>query len=331
MQIYFAPLEGITGYIYRRAYEEFFGGINRYYSPFVVTRDGGIMKRKEKNDILPEHNHGITLIPQLLTNQAESFCRAAGQMQELGYHEVNLNLGCPSGTVVSKGRGAGFLGRTEELQRFLEEIFEHCKCDISIKTRIGVDSPDEFYNLLEIYNQYPVRELIIHPRTRNEFYKGKPHMESFAYAYQHSKNPLCYNGDICSVKDFQTLTEKYEGLSSVMIGRGLIARPGFIGNTGKKQDKVTKKIIQEFMGRLLADYREVMSGDTHALFKMKEIWIYLAPYFTNYEKYLKKIKKTNKISEYQMIVSGLFAGEELVESADDERWRKDTGISLIVD
>lgn len=288
MQIYFAPLEGITGYIYRNAYEDYFGGIDRYYSPFVVTRDGGIMKNKERNDILPERNRGILLIPQLLTNHADSFCRAAGQMEELGYHEVNLNLGCPSGTVVSKGRGAGFLGKTEELQRFLETIFEKCTCSISIKTRIGMESPEEFERILEIYNQYPVSELIIHPRTRNDFYKWKPRMEIFDYAYEHSKNPVCYNGDILSVQDCEMISERYPDLSSVMIGRGLIARPGFIGNAERKQTPVKKETVQKFMRRLLADYREVMSGDIHALFKMKEIWIYLAPCFTNYERYLKK-------------------------------------------
>lgn len=311
MQIYFAPLEGITGYIYRNAYEKFFGGIDRYYSPFVVTRDGGIMKNKEKNDISVAHNKAIFLVPQLLTNQAQSFCRAAKQMQEMGYQEVNLNLGCPSGTVVSKGRGAGFLARPDELNRFLEEIFKGCDCDISLKTRIGVEEPEEFVKLLEIYNQYPVKELIIHPRTRKEFYKGKPHMESFDYAYKNSKIPLCYNGDITTPEAYTQLEEKYPKLSAIMIGRGLIAKPGFLGNAVKKQEKVTKECMRQFTETLLQDYREVMSGDIHALFKMKEIWIYMAPHFTNHEKYLKKIKKTNKLTEYQATVAALFENEEL--------------------
>lgn len=317
VRIYFAPLEGITGYIFRNAYEDFFGGIDCYYSPFVVTRDGGIMKNKEKKDILPEHNRKIKLVPQLLTNQAENFCHAAGQMKELGYEEVNLNLGCPSGTVVSKGRGAGFLGKPEELDRFLDRIFEKCECKISIKTRIGVEEAEEFYRLLEIYNQYPVSELTIHPRTRTEFYKGTPHREIFDYAYANSKNPVCYNGDIGTKEDFCALQEHYPSLESVMIGRGFLARPGFVGNETKKQEDVSKEILQQFMKRLLADYREIMSGDVHALFKMKEIWIYLAPYFTNYEKYLKKIKKTNRLSEYQAAVSNLFEKEELQNCAVD--------------
>lgn len=312
MRIYFAPLEGITGYIFRNAYEDFFGGIDCYYSPFVVTRDGGIMKNKEKRDILPENNKKISLVPQLLTNQAENFCRAAKQMKELGYEEVNLNLGCPSGTVVSKGRGAGFLAKTEELNRFLETIFEQCECRISIKTRIGLEDAEEFYKLLDIYNQYPIWELIVHPRTRAELYKGKPHREIFDYAYENSKNPLCYNGDICTMEDYLAIQERYPKLESVMVGRGFLARPAFIGNQTKKQEVVTKETLQKFMERLLSDYREVMSGDIHALFKMKEIWIYLAPYFTNHERYLKKIKKANRLSEYQAAVSKLFAEEELL-------------------
>lgn len=315
MKLYFAPLEGITGYIYRNAYEEFFGGIDTYYSPFVVTRDRGIMKKKELRDILPENNKNIMLIPQLLTNQTDNFLCAAGQMKDLGYQEVNLNLGCPSGTVVSKGRGAGFLGRTYELQRFLEEIFEKCPCDISIKTRIGVEDAEEFYDLLEIYNQYPIARLIIHPRTRREFYRGKTHMDIFEYAYAHSKNPLCYNGDICTIGQYRDIEKKYPELAGIMVGRGLIARPGFVKSEKEAKAEVLtmdKETLYAFLRRLLDDYRSVMSGDIHALHKMKEIWIYMAPYFTNYEKYLKKIKKTNKLSEYQVTVNHLFAREELI-------------------
>lgn len=309
MQVYFAPLEGITGYIFRNAYQEFFGGIDCYYSPFVVTRDGGIMKNKERRDILPEHNKEICLVPQLLTNQAENFCRAAMQMQELGYDEVNLNLGCPSGTVVSKGRGSGFLAKTEQLDRFLDTIYDSCRCAISIKTRLGVEEPEEFYDLLEIYNRYPVRLLTIHPRTRKEFYKGSVHRDIFRYAYEHSKNPVCYNGDIGCMDEVRSLQADFPKLDRLMIGRGFLARPGFAGNAQKKGSG--KERLRLFVERLLEDYLAVMSGDIHALFKMKELWIYLAPSFTNYEKYLKRIKKTNRLSEYKATVAALFAQEEL--------------------
>ena len=208
MRITFAPLEGITGYIYRNTYQEYYGGIDRYYSPFLVTRDRGIMKKKELRDILPENNLNIDLVPQLLTNKTENFLQAAAQLKELGYREINLNLGCPSGTVVSKGRGAGFLDQPEKLQSFLEEIFQKADYAISIKTRIGMYEPEEFHRLLAIYNEYPICELIIHPRTRQEFYKEKIHPEIFKYAYEHSKNPITFNGEIRSLQAVTAL-EKY--------------------------------------------------------------------------------------------------------------------------
>lgn len=313
LKIYFAPLEGITGYIYRTTYEKYYGGVDKYFSPFVVTRDRGIMKKKELRDILPENNQGITLIPQLLTNQAENFIQAAAQMEALGYEEVNLNLGCPSGTVVSKGRGAGFLGNLLPLERFLYEIFEKCSCEISIKTRIGVEDVEEFPEILKLYNQFPVKELIIHPRTRREFYKGIPHEEVFQDAYEKSRNPLCYNGDVVDRKGVARLERTYPELGSVMIGRGFLARPGFCGNADRKEDEQEQLVLRAFVEELLARYREVMSGEIHALHKMKEVWIYMAPHFTNYEKYLKKIKKTNKMAEYLVTVEQLFERETLRE------------------
>jgi len=328
-RIYFAPLEGITGYIFRTAYERHYGGVDKYFSPFVVTRDRGIMKKKELRDILPENNPGIALVPQILTNRAENFIQAATQMRNLGYGEVNLNLGCPSGTVVSKGRGAGFLSDLLSLERFLDEIFEKAPCEISIKTRIGVEDGEEFPEILKLYNQYPVKELIVHPRTRREFYRGVPHRDAFAYACRHSSNPLCYNGDVVCGEDLEGLTNVWEAdvqqngtfsagcvgktgiFGSVMIGRGFLARPGFCGNAGRKADDGDKAALKAFVEELLARYREVLSGDIHALHKMKEVWIYLAPHFTNYEKYLKRIKKTNKLGEYLVTVERIFEEEGL--------------------
>lgn len=310
-RIYFAPLEGITGYIYRTTYERYYGGIDKYFSPFVVTRDGGIMKKKEMRDILPENNPGISLVPQLLTNQAENFIQAASQMEALGYSEVNLNLGCPSGTVVSKGRGAGFLGDLSSLERFLEEIFDRAPCEISIKTRIGVEEAEEFPRILQLFNQYPVKELIVHPRTRRELYRGVPHWEAYAYAHQHSSNPLCYNGDVTGRGDLAALEKQFPGTESVMAGRGFLCRPGFCGNGRERADAGDKETLQAFLGELLRRYQETLSGDFHVLQKMKELWIYLAVHFTHYEKYLKKIKKTNRLEEYLDTVALLFEREEL--------------------
>ncbi|MCH5268052.1 MAG: tRNA-dihydrouridine synthase family protein [Lachnospiraceae bacterium] len=314
MRYYFAPLEGITGYLYRNIHRKHFSGIDRYYSPFVVTRDGGIMKNKELRDILPENNKDVYLIPQILTNEAENFLQASGKMYEIGYQEVNLNLGCPSGTVTGKGRGAGFLkweNRTK-LQRFLEEIFAHAKGDISIKTRIGWEDSEEFQDLLQLYNEFPICELTIHLRTRKEMYTEGVHRECFSLAYEKCKNPLCYNGDIRTVEDVRKLGQDFPELPAVMIGRGLVSDPGLVTRvlgqeTGKEQ-------LWEFYQDIFRAYQKELSGDTHLLQKMKELWLYMAPQFMGHEKYLKKIKKSHKLSEYEFAVHKLFEEQNLKES-----------------
>lgn len=141
------------------------------------------------NDILPENNEGMRLVPQILTNDAKGFLQTVEKLEDYGYEEVNLNLGCPSKTVVSKNRRSGFLAMPDELDRFLDEIYRGTQVRISIKTRIGKHSPDEFERLLKIYNQYPVEELIIHPRLQQDFYKNTPNLEVFAEAVRESRNP----------------------------------------------------------------------------------------------------------------------------------------------
>ena len=105
MKYYLAPMEGITGYIYRNAYEKFFHNIDKYFTPFIVPNQSRSLKTKELRDILPENNQGMNIVPQILTNDSEGFIVTAKKLKQLGYNEVNLNLGCPAGTVVSKNRG----------------------------------------------------------------------------------------------------------------------------------------------------------------------------------------------------------------------------------
>ena len=195
MKYYLAPMEGITGFIYRNTYKKFFDNIDKYFTPFIVPTSSKSFKTKELRDILPENNKGMNIVPQILTNDSDGFITTARKLQQLGYSEINLNLGCPSGTVVSKNRGSGFLAKREELDKFLDEIYKIDDMKISIKTRIGKDSSEEFYELIKIYNKYPLEELIIHPRTREDFYGNKPNLEVFKDALTLSNSPVCYNGD----------------------------------------------------------------------------------------------------------------------------------------
>ena len=312
MKYYFAPLEGITGYVYRNAHKDCFEPADKYFSPFIVPKPntGRLFGNKELADILPEHNQGLYLVPQIMANHAQDFIKTAKGLQDYGYNEVNLNLGCPSRTVVSKGRGSGFLAMPEELDAFLDEIFSGLDMKISIKTRIGKDDPEEFEHLLEIYNKYPMEELIVHPRIQQQYYKGTPHMDTFTLAAANSKNPVCYNGDIFRVEDFQKITEQYAELSAVMLGRGVLANPALIGEI-KGSVIPDKSQFRAFHDRLFGDYQELFFGDKNALFKMKEFWYYASCMFTNSEKYAKKIRKTESIHKYTAIVDSLFADQEL--------------------
>ena len=206
MQFYMAPMEGITGYIYRAAYHKSFGNIDRYFAPFIMSRR---LNQKEIRDILPENNEGMELIPQILTNRAEDFLAIAKEIRQYGYDKVNLNLGCPSATVVTKGKGAGFLGEKEKLRAFLDEVYEHTPISVSLKTRLGMRDPMEIVELLELFRQYPVKEWILHARIREDYYKYEPRLDAFEVAAKESPFPLCYNGDIFSVGDYESIVSAF--------------------------------------------------------------------------------------------------------------------------
>ena len=246
MKYYMAPLEGITGHIYRTTYAKYFGGIDKYFSPFISPNQKKICRTREKKDILPENNAGLYLVPQIMTNQAEMFLQTVEYLQQFGYNEVNLNLGCPAGTVVSRKKGSGFLTEPKKLESFLKEIYEGTDVKISIKTRIGYESAEEFPALLSIFNQFPVYELIVHPRTREDFYQNTPDMQAFSYAIKHSVNVLCYNGDIFSKEDYEHLMGQHPALPSVMLGRGILQNPAVIASI-KEEKMPEKEVIKEFV------------------------------------------------------------------------------------
>lgn len=314
MKFYFAPLEGVTGYIYRNAYNKYFGNVDKYFTPFVSPTSNMCFTSREYNDIIPEHNKGMTTIPQILTNNSEYFIYTMNEFKNMGYEEINLNLGCPSGTVVAKGRGSGFLSHKEELDLFLEEIFSKASTKISIKTRIGVDSCEDFIDIMNIYNKYPLEELIIHPRIQKDFYKNTPRMEVFKEALKCSTNPVCYNGDIFNVKDYKKLIEECPKIDSVMLGRGLIGNPGLISeiNNGTASDK---KLLKSFHDEVYEGYKEVLSGDRNVLFKMKEFWFYMIHMFAENDKYAKKIRKAKSAKDYETAISMIFNDLDIAEDS----------------
>lgn len=314
MNFYLAPLEGITGYIFRNAWADYFGGMDKYVTPFISPNTKKCFTTREKKDILPEHNGGKYVVPQILTANAEYFIDTAKKLKEYGYQEINFNLGCPSGTVVTKKKGAGFLGYPEELDAFLEKVFEEIYqkegMKISIKTRLGIEEEEEFTALLKIYNRYPLEELILHPRVQKDFYKKPVHLGLLESVLESSRAKLCYNGDIFTPKQYRKLVQSFPRIECIMLGRGILVNPGLLEEikTGKPMEK---EVLYQFLRRLCRDYEEEMSGDKNVLYKMKELWFYLGHSFEDSEACRKKIKKTDKLLEYHRIVERLFAEREL--------------------
>ena len=328
-KIYMAPMEGVTGFIYRNTFARFFSGIDKYYTPFISPGEHRNFKSRELKDVLPDNNAGLNVAVQMLTNNAEHFIVTARKLMDFGYREVNLNLGCPSGTVVAKGKGSGFLSFPEKLDAFLDEIYSGLAdtgLDISVKTRIGRYEQDEFYELLDIYNKYPISELIIHPRVQKDMYKNTPRMEIFDYAVEHSKNPLVYNGDICTVEDYERFAGHYlknaenvpdepksdkernnkesdkksANITAVMLGRGLVSNPGLAGQivSGSCPDRST---LKDFFDALVWAYRAEIPNEKNVVFKIKENLFYLVNLFEDKETYWKRIRKSDNLMELAAI------------------------------
>lgn len=311
MKFYLAPMEGLTGYVYRNAYHAYFGNIDKYFIPFIAANQHGKLSTRELHDMLPKHNEGMIAVPQILTNNADDYIRVARQLKDYGYEEINLNLGCPSGTVVAKNKGSGFLSQPEALEQFLDQIFEADITKISIKTRLGKESTEEWERLRLLFEKYPMEELIIHPRIQKDFYKNKPRMEAFNEAVVESQHSLCYNGDIFTTEDYTAFREAFPQVEKVMLGRGIIGNPGLVGEI-QTGDMLDKQVLQAFHQKLYVDYQGILSGERNVLFKMKETWFYMIQIFSNWEKYGKKIKKVQNLKEYEALIAKLFEEEHIV-------------------
>lgn len=334
MKFYLAPLEGVTGYIFRNALEEYFPGTDRYFTPFIVPDQKHALRKRELRDVLPENNQVKELVPQILTSDPVRFVETAKALAEYGYEEVNLNLGCPFGTVVAGGRGAGMLADVEKLDCFLDQIFRDTDLHISVKTRIGIERPEEGYTLMKIYNQYPISEVIIHPRTRKEYYKGEPHLDVFSELLAMSQHPVCYNGNLFTVRDYEQFRARFPQVERVMIGRGVLADPGLMQrlksfehaqktgeDSGRKENgmeqprseiyRTGKQELRAFHDTIFRQYREIFDEDKNAIFHMKELWSYLVHSFEGSEPYAKKLRKTSSLNEYRCEVGNLFRACDL--------------------
>ena len=308
MKYYFAPLEGITGYVYRNAHHKFFPGTDRYYTPFVAPNYTKHFKTKEKRDVAPEN----------LSNKADETLWAVEELARLGYEEVNLNLGCPMPTVARKKKGSGLLKFTDELDAYLDGVFEGIAqrpsdlppVRISVKTRLGTDSTQEAEELVRIYNRYPISELIVHPRSQKDLYKGVPDREAFLLVWQNSVNPIAYNGNLNCVEDVSEIArvcaESGKQLDCVMAGRGFLADPSLVRQC-QGGELISARELEAFHAELYERLSETLPGSAVVLSHMKELWYYIGKLFPEGGKCLKEIRRAGNRIQYEAAVRVLLS------------------------
>ena len=309
-QICFAPMEGLTTYILRNAHHAHFAGIDDYYTPFLSANRTLAFKRKELRDILPENNEGIPLIPQVLGNKADEVCHAVRTVADHGYRVINFNLGCPMPQVARRGKGSGFLKDPDSLDRFFEEVFAELErsapaVTLTVKTRIGTVDPAEAEELIKIYNRYPIRLLIIHPRLMKDLYNNCPDMDAFEKMAQESVHPVCYNGDIYSVGDYERLAARFPGISGVMLGRGLLRNPA-LAREIKGGKAASPGEIQAYHDEIWKAYLALFPDARQAVAKMKGFWSYQGELFPEKKKELKKIKKSVAAQQYEEAAAAMW-------------------------
>lgn len=308
-----APMEGVTGHAFRRVHAECFGALDRYYTPFLPPpRVGSPFGGKNLKEIDPANNEGLDVVPQLLTKDADEFVWATELLADMGYREVNLNLGCPSGTVVSKGKGSGFLRDPDALEVFLRDVCERSALPVSVKTRLGLEDDSEYERILELYCSLPLAELIVHPRVQADRYQGKPRWEAYGETLARAPFPVAYNGDVFSCEDLHALTEAYPRTGRVMIGRGLLANPALVRmlDGGAAASAVE---LERFHDSLYSAYEREIGGN--AVFRMKEWWSYAKCAFADPQSVHRAVRKVRRASEYEAVVRRVFQTEPLAKRA----------------
>ena len=308
MEYYYAPMEGITLSRFRRVHHEMFPGVSEYYTPFIAPDSKGGFRAKFLRELTADCG-AVPVIPQLLVNNAEAFCLTADRLFELGFREINLNAGCPSGTVFSKHKGAGLLGDLSSLDAILDRIMDHAEKTgyrISVKTRMGVHSTEEFPAILEIYEKYPVKKIIVHARCRDDFYQGRADLAGFAAAASVSRLPLVYNGDIAAEKDLEALRHAAPGVECVMIGRAAVADPALF-RVLQGGPQLTIEELRMFHDRLTEAWLEEGLSPAFTVERMKTLWSYMQTMFPESKREIKAIMKSHSLDSYRSAVGILLS------------------------
>ena len=308
MNYYVAPMEGLTDRVWRQAHQKWFGWAGapaKYYAPFLSPPENRVLIKKKMAELAPEANPGAPVVPQLLAKDGALAAWMVGQLRQLGYTEVNLNFGCPSGTVTAKGKGSGMLRDLDKLDAFLAALFAEAEGPLTIKTRLGVEKPEEFAAVLEVYNRYPIAELTIHPRVMRQQYRGIADREAFAKALPACRMPVCYNGDLTTVEQLRALEADFPAVQSLMVGRGIIADPALF-RQALGGPAATKEELRGYLDDLYHGYTALFGSAGCAISRMKGHWFYLIHRFEGSERLEKQLRKLREPWEYETVVNQIF-------------------------
>ena len=316
-EICLAPLKGVTDAIFRTTYAEFFSGIDVAVAPFLTTVKGPRIKASHLKQVLPENNRQMPVVPQIISKTAANFAFLAEALFDLGYTTVNWNLGCPYPMVAKKGRGSGLLPHPEAVACFLDQALPAMSGRLSIKMRLGRHKAEEIEILLPLFDRYPIESITIHPRTGVQMYTGSPDLDAFEKCLTLTRHQVIYNGDIISKSSFDQLKARFPGVTTWMIGRGVMSDP-FLpatiqGQSVDDQERIER--FQSFHQAIFSRYQSALFGPSHLLDRMKGLWTYFSNGFNDGRNLRKCIHKTQKVSQYMEVVNRYFN--------DQPRWGGD--------
>lgn len=319
LPIYFAPMEGYTGWLYRRIHHQYFPGIDKYFTPFLSANKNLTFHNRDKRDVAPENNLGVPVVPQIITNSAEHFVWAAEKLYSLGYGEVDLNMGCPSSTVTAKRKGSGMLMDLAGLSDFFYRVFTQLEgsgkqgIHVSVKTRLGYSNPEDAKDLSEIFSLHPFSEIIVHPRVRADFYREPVRMVYFDELYRSLHVPVVYNGDIVSKKGLSELLSTYPDLPAVMIGRGLLINPALVREI-RGGEPLGLEEVRCFFRDLYEAYVAEYGSERNAMFKMKDLWKFISLSFQENKRLFRAIVKAKSGDEYLLAAEAFFQETPLLSA-----------------
>ena len=319
-KIYFAPLQESTDYNYRSAHAKFFGGVDKYFAPYIVRQNDGTVKTSHLRDIKPENNQEYPFVPQILAGNSADFIFLAQLLQDNGYDEVNWNLGCPYPMVTNKGLGSGLLPHPDRIKSILEASLPQINCKISVKMRTGLQSHDEIFQIIDVLNEFPLSEIILHPRFGKQLYRGEADENVFTEVHKMLTHSLVYNGDIESAENLNRLNLLFGDITTWMIGRGILKNPFLpLLLKGGCLPEIEQQVIimRNFHNEIFLKYSNFLNGSSHILMRMEKFWSYFSFAFPDQHKTFKRIKKASNLVKYEAAVNENF--QRLRNHEEDER------------